>query len=783
MDRPSRVPGCVRLCTEFFAAGWLTRAGAAFWMGAALWCALSLAAKAQGADLAAASNTVVAQRLAAGERIRLDGRLDHPAWQRAAPFSHFVERAPDTGAVPGHATELRVLFDDQALYVGVRCLDPAPEHIRAPLVRHDGVNRTQDFVVAYIDAIGRGQSAQFFRVNAAGAMGDGMHTASDDSEDFAPDFDWDAAAHQNDQGWTAVMRIPFASLRFTQQHDGPWRFMLARRVPREQVYLYSSVLIPRDAPSFIHTMQPLVGVVLPQAHQFLSLRPSLTWRQTHDVAATGPSLSRTTWDAALDIKWRPRPELVVDATLNPDFSQVALDEPQLQGNRLFALQLQEKRPFFFEASDLLRSPTEALYSRSITDPRWGLRGTWRDAELAGTAFVAQDRGGGLVLLPDAYQTAYAVQPAAQVLAARLRGDAGPLQWGALATARHYDQGRGHNKVLGADLGWQINGAWRLRAQWLQSHTTALPQPQPQPQPQRLLALGPAMEGHRAFAKLWFQTPQREAELWLDDIGSGFRNDQGFTYQRGVRRLGGRLGQGWQALGPFNDFWLNFEGTTTTDRQQGQLISNDWHPSVWMTGAHNLEAWVHWVPSHAQRMAADQPLLHENYLRAGAVFTPAPWVPLFKLEGRLGRLVDVQARELRDGGDWTLSLTARPLAMLELEPKLSVQWLRHQGQQVYLETSHQLVARWFVDANHSLRAIVQRRSQHRLAEPANAQHAGITASDSASTVGSLTWTWRQSAGTLFHLGATHQRAQGGPQRGTELFVKLQLDMDEVRRRWR
>ena len=70
---------------------------------------------------------------------------------------------------------------------------------------------------------------------------------------------------------------------------------------------------------------------------------------------------------------------VVDATLNPDFSQVALDEPQLAGNTRFALSFPEKRPFFFESSDLLRSPTEALYTRSLTAPRWGLRSTWRGA--------------------------------------------------------------------------------------------------------------------------------------------------------------------------------------------------------------------------------------------------------------------------------------------------------------------------------------------------------------------------------------------------------------------
>ena len=297
------------------------------------------------ATLAPASTAITAVRLLPGERLPLDGTLSHPAWSRAPVFADFVEKAPNTGGVPQHPTRVRVLFDAQAIYVGVEAIDPDPSLIRAPLVRHDGVNRTQDFVVVYLDAIGSRQSAQFFRVNAAGSLADGMHTASDDSEDFAPDFDFDAATARNASGYTAVFRIPFASLRFASDSldagvggSQPWRIMVARRVPREQFYLHSSVLIPRDAPSFIAALQPLRGVQLPEQHQFLTVRPSLTWRRQHDQPAGGPDTRSSQLTATLDLKWRPLPELVIDATLNPDFSQVALDVPQLAGNTKFALE-------------------------------------------------------------------------------------------------------------------------------------------------------------------------------------------------------------------------------------------------------------------------------------------------------------------------------------------------------------------------------------------------------------------------------------------------------------
>jgi hypothetical protein len=754
------------------------------WLGAAVIAlALGAACPAQAADSAA----IHAVALRADERLRLDGTLAHPAWQRAPVFRDFVEKAPNTGAVPRHETRVRVLFDDQALYVGIEALDPEPALIRAPLVRHDGVNRTQDFVVVYLDAIGSRQSAQFFRVNAAGSTGDGMHSAADDSEDFAPDFDFDAATARTDSGYTAVLRIPFASLRFASGTvaDGqgeasaqPWRIMVARRVPREQVYLHSSVLIPRDAPSFIAALQPLDGVTLPDKHQFLTLRPSLTWRRQHQQPAGAPSSASQQTSASLDLKWRPLPELVVDATLNPDFSQVALDVPQLAGNTRFALEFPETRPFFFESSDLLRSPTAALYSRSFTEPRWGLRSTWRGARLAGSAFAIDDRGGGSVLLPGTYGSGAAEQPASRALVARVRGDAGALQWGAVAAARRYADDRGENQVLGPDLGWQIDEAWRLRAQWLQSDTTAQPQGGG-------LARGAATSGHMAYARLWYQTPQVEGDVTASDTGPGFRNDSGFVVQNGVRRLAGRIARGWQPLGQFNDFWVNLEGERVQDRGNGQTVSQDLSPGIWLTGAHNLEAWSYWHGASALRTAADGPLLHERYLKSGLTVTPALWLPLLTGELQWGRLADVSVRLVRPGGRASLTLTTRPLARLEFEPSLVYAWLRQDGTRVYGEAAHQVLARWHFTARQSLRAIVQYTALDRQAEAAQGGLPALAAQHSAGTTGSLTYAWRESMGTVLYVGATRSRSSvglGAPPAsvGNEVFIKLQVDADEVLR---
>ncbi len=104
-------------------------------------------------------------------------------------------------------------------------------------------------------------------------------------------------------------------------------------------------------------------------------------------------------DAGVDIKWTPGSNHALDATVNPDFSQVEADAAQIAVNRRFALFFPEKRPFFLEGVDLLETPIQAVYTRTITSPRWGLRATGKIGESAYTVLVTEDRGGGSVILP------------------------------------------------------------------------------------------------------------------------------------------------------------------------------------------------------------------------------------------------------------------------------------------------------------------------------------------------------------------------------------------------
>jgi hypothetical protein len=715
-----------------------------------------------------------AVRLRPGEHIVLDGTLDSPAWQRAPVYDAFVENEPHRDARPLYATRVRVLFDEEAIYVGVTALDDHPEQIRAPLVRRDKVIRTQDFVVLYLDAIGKRQSAQFFRVSASGSLGDGMHTAADDDEDFSPDFDFDAASARNAHGYTSVFRVPFASLRFSSDPNTTWRIMVARRMPRDQAYMWTSVTVPTDAPAFISAMQPLQGIELPRQHGFLALRPSITARRSTDDEPGQPRRTAAGVQGSLDVKWRASPELVVDGTLKPDFSQVALDVPQLSGNTAFALYLPEKRPFFFESSDLLHPPTEALYTRSFTAPRWGVRSTWRGAALAGTAFVIDDKGGGETLLPGAYGTGTAPQPGSRSLSARVHADldaAARFQLGGILAARRYEGDRGDNTVLGPDVAWQVDDAWRVRGQWLHSDTTARPDAA-----SGTLVRGRDAAGDSVMLKASRYTDRLQLDFVDLDISPQFRHDTGFVNQVGVRDLETRQAVVFRDLAPFNEMWLTLRSALFTDRMNGDVVQAYATPEVYVSAAHNTQAWVQWHGLSRLRASAGGRLLSEHYWKGEYTSTLAEAVPLFDATLTLGSLADVAAGVVRPGGQVNLSLSTRPFAAIEIEPSIWAAWLKNGPLLAYRETASQLLGVWHLGARQNLRLILQRSTVDRKAE------AGVLADRESGLTTSLTYAFQRSMGSVLYIGATRSHNGVGAQniaRGTEAFVKLQVDVDEAR----
>jgi hypothetical protein len=215
-------------------------------------------------------------------------------------------------------------------------------------------------------------------------------------------------------------------------------------------------------------------------------------------------------------------------------------------------------------------------------------------------------------------------------------------------------------------------------------------------------------------------------------------------------------------------------TRTDGARSGEVVEQSVFPGFWSNAARNLEWWAELHGVSQTRSAAGAALLRQRFLATGLVMTPAAWFPLLDTSVEVGRLADTVADEVRPGLRWNLSARCARWPRLELEPSLSLAWLRKDGQRAYDESAAQLLGVWHLGPRSNLRAIVQRSRLTRRDE------AGAEGLRDAQSVGSLTWTWRQSAGTVLYVGATRSSSgAAAPSRDKELFIKLQLDVDEVR----
>jgi hypothetical protein len=291
----------------------------------------------------------------------LDGRLDDPAWQKAPATSAFTQKQPVDGKPPVDRTTVRVLYDDDNVYVGVDC--PQSSEVVARLTRRDRWIEA-DSVSVILDTRGDGKSAFEFAVNAAGVLSDGLHF---NDTDYSQDWDenWEGAAHVRRDGWSAELRIPLRALRFPARPIQSWGLEVRRYVSARQE-LDEWAHIPKEAGGEVSHYGKLDDLRGLRARSPIELRPFVV-ATLHHHDPQGMTLARG-WEllpsAGVDLKWHVSQSLTLDATLLPDFGQVEADQVILNLTN-YEIQFPEKRPFFLEGFDVFSSPLQLLYTRRI----------------------------------------------------------------------------------------------------------------------------------------------------------------------------------------------------------------------------------------------------------------------------------------------------------------------------------------------------------------------------------------------------------------------------------
>ncbi len=306
--------------------------------------------------------------------IAVDGRLTESAWQEAPPFRDFVQLFPLEGSSPSEKSDVRIVYDESMLYIGVKCYDSTPDAIVRPLGRRDTLP-SSDLIRVYIDSNSDRRTAALFVLTAGGVQADALVY---DDDQIAYDWDavWEGTVAIDADGWTAEFAIPLAVLRYPAAAAQSWGFGVQREIGRNHERL-ATMLIPRNGRGLASRLGTLVGIDGIEPHTDLEVAPYTATRmvlrpQFSDPASPRPRVGETVGNIGVDFRSRVGSRLALTGTVNPDFGQVEADQIILNLSN-FEYFFPEKRPFFMQALDLFKSvgdgneqpPQQLFYSRRI----------------------------------------------------------------------------------------------------------------------------------------------------------------------------------------------------------------------------------------------------------------------------------------------------------------------------------------------------------------------------------------------------------------------------------
>lgn len=312
---------------------------------------------------------------------RLDGILDDAAWRQAVAIRTFVQQNPRDGEPATEQTEVWLGYDNSRLYVGVHVHYADPSIMRANLAERDNTD-DDDIVSVYLDPFLDQQRGYKFSVNGYGVQADAIVSAQGDQpwQDGNEDESWDALFDSRgrvvDDGWVAEMAIPFKSFRYPARPGAEhrWGLQLRRTIEaKDEQDVWAPV--SRDIQGFLAQMGVLCGLRDLSTSRNLELLPTLAAVRFESRDNNGRLNSESGIDpsAGLNLKYGVSSNLTLDFALNPDFSQIEADRPQITLNQRFPIFYDEKRPFFLEGNEIFSTQTNLVHTRTLVDPFFGAK--------------------------------------------------------------------------------------------------------------------------------------------------------------------------------------------------------------------------------------------------------------------------------------------------------------------------------------------------------------------------------------------------------------------------
>lgn len=534
---------------------------------------LVLSAGAQAQTVPGKQGPTIVDIKRTNSEIVIDGNADEAAWEDAASISLNYERFPDINAEPDVQTQCLVTYDQNNLYVSFKASDPRPDKIRAHFMDRDSRERLMrdDHVGFSIDPFNNEQWSLQFRINPLGVQADAVYSDRRNSTDYSWDAIWASDGTITEDGYVVEVRIPFSSINVPSDSLQNWRFSAFRNYPRSVQHRIRSHPINLNEQSFLAQFNRIRGFENLSSGLNLKLNPVLTAKRTDNNSGSGSGgldQGSVKLNPGGNVQWGIQPNLNLSATVNPDFSQIEADALQLRENRRFVLSFPEKRPFFLESSEIFETPLNAVFTRSIIEPKGGIKMTGKLGSHSFGTFITQDQSNRIlfpsnqssddnILNNHSYSGIFRYQT-------RLK-DNGSV--GILGEARQSPDSNYRNYVGGVDGYWRFFKSNSLQFQYLQSTTNygeGIAQAFNQPSDQ--------FGGSALNLDLSHSSRKWAGTAEYTSISSGFRNDNGFlpranfqTFSASAKRIFRGDSEGWFSsiqFGPAYDVTTDQSGTLT-----------------------------------------------------------------------------------------------------------------------------------------------------------------------------------------------------------------------------
>jgi hypothetical protein len=388
----------------------------------------------------------------------LKGKLLH--------LSGFIQSTPSDGVEATEETEVWLGYSKTALYVVFICHDMHPDQVRTHLARREDIS-ADDTVTMLLDPFQDRRKGILFSVNAAGVQADASWTENSGS-DYSYDQVWDSDGKVTERGWMALMAIPFRSLRF-RPGTSDWGVVFSRSIPRNSevdhwphiAAAVSGVLTQEE------TLRGIEGVTGSRNFQVNPYTLAQNERSLQTLDPMNPFFSSRHFEgtAGGEVKAILKDSVVVDGTLNPDFSDIESEQPQFTVNQRYPVYFPELRPFFLENANYFNTPIDLVYTRNVVHPEFGGRVTGKVNHTNIGFMAADDRSPGeCVPAGDPLSNKRAL-----FAVARVSQDIGTgSSIGAIYTDEEF--GEGWNRIGGIDFTWRMNDKWSAAGQSVESST-------------------------------------------------------------------------------------------------------------------------------------------------------------------------------------------------------------------------------------------------------------------------------------------------------------------------